>query len=114
MTKYVSMAFSLNMVEPPFTMVCKEMPPEVFVERYKEGDFISALNPSHAGSIDAFERKYGVSLDIPEKAPMITLKSRDSIYVLQFNFGRRLKEGERYTNEEVQNASIRVLHCIIL
>lgn len=67
---------------------------------------VSALNPSHASTIDVIRRKFDINLPIPERAPKVALQSGDSLIVLQAQLPR-LAEGEGHSAETVENAKIK-------
>lgn len=67
----------------------------------------SALNPSHASTIEAIKRRFGIKLPVSSTAPKIVLEEGDYLLVLQAQFNRRLAEGERYTQEEVNAAEFK-------
>lgn len=69
-------------------------------------DIISAVNPSHAATIDVLNRKFGVDLSVPTTAPKVTLVSGDILLVCQANLPR-LAEGETHSDETVENAEFR-------
>jgi len=65
----------------------------------------SALNPSHASTIDVIKRKFGLDLPVPEKAPQIALNPGDSLIVVQARLPR-LAEGEVHDQATVAGAPI--------
>lgn len=71
----------------------------------ERGNIESALNPSHATTIDAIARKFGIQLPIPAKAPKVSLVSGDRLIVIQAQLPR-LNEGEVHTVETIENARI--------
>jgi len=67
---------------------------------------VSALNPSHASTIDVIKRKFWIDLPIPERAPKVSLQSGDQLIVIQAQLPR-LAEGEVHSAETVENAAIK-------
>jgi hypothetical protein len=41
-----------------------------------EGNLISCLNPSHTATIAVCEQKFGISVEIPNKAPQVCFATR--------------------------------------
>lgn len=105
MTTFVSLAISDTM----FPDSCDLKKETIFPETVKlllQGDVVSALNPSHASTIDVIRRKFDISLPIPERAPKVALQSGDSLIVLQAQLPR-LAEGEVHSQETVENTKIK-------
>ena len=69
------------------------------------GDIISCFNPSHIATIEALRDRFGIEVAVPEVAPKVVLGQGDSLVVLSARFSRRLNEGEKFTQEEVDSAS---------
>lgn len=69
---------------------------------------ISCLNPSHTATIEAMGFRYGISVEIPEKAPIVNLNHGDAVLVMGVRGLPRL-EGDRhhYTEEEVAKATFK-------
>ncbi len=105
MATFISLAVSATMFPPMGTI---EMRPlgasevEIFV---RDGNLVSALNPSHASTIEVIRRKFDLALPIPEKAPKVSLVKGDSVIIIQANLPR-LQEGEVHSDEVVANAPI--------
>jgi len=70
-----------------------------------QGQIVSALNPSHASTIDVIHRKFDINLPIPEKAPKVSLNVGDSVLIIQAQLPR-LNEGEVHSQATVENAPI--------
>jgi hypothetical protein len=93
MTKFIGLALSDTM-----------FPAGSFWLQINEHDIVSAANPSHASTFDALNRRFDIDLPVPERAPKVTLQSGDSIMVFQANLPR-LVEGDRHTQDTVDNAT---------
>jgi len=77
------------------------------VEQAKEiiGDgVVSCLNPSHKASIDVMQSRYGLSVEIPPKAPSVALQDGDRLVVMGVAGLPRLENRHEYTSEEVAGA----------
>lgn len=51
---------------------------------------VPALNPSHTATVEAMTSRFGISMPIPERAPMVSLSEGDQVH---------------YTNEEIAGAT---------
>ena len=105
-TTFISLAISDTM----FPDECSVSKLSIDAERVKKildrESVVSALNPSHASTIDVIRRKFDISLPIPERAPKVALQSGDQLIVLQAQLPR-LAEGEVHSAETVENAKIK-------
>jgi hypothetical protein len=75
------------------------------VRAFVEQGVTSALNPSHKATIDAMCVRFGLNVEIPEKAPMVKLQPGDKFIVMSVR-GLPLEEqgkGE-YTADEIAGA----------
>lgn len=70
-------------------------------------DVKSALNPTHKGTIAAIKERYDIDPPIPGVAEQIVLEPGDYLLVFQIKFKRRLAEGDRYTQEEIDGAELK-------
>jgi len=68
-------------------------------------DVVYALNPSHKPTIDAAIERFGLPIQIPEKAPIVTLKKGDKIIVMSVRGLPRMEGRHEYTTEEIANAT---------
>jgi len=68
---------------------------------------LSALNPSHARTIEAIRVRFGIELPIPEQAPKIKLEDGDKLLVIAIQGLPRLGEGEVYSNEQIGSANFK-------
>jgi Domain of unknown function (DUF1874) len=102
---YVSLAIADTMF-PYGEFLKEEISPELAKNIVSTTDVVSALNPSHKSTIDILERKFGLTLPIPEKAPKVSLQSGDQLIVFQADLPR-LAQGEVHSQEVVENAVIK-------
>jgi hypothetical protein len=63
------------------------------------------LNPSHAATIHVMETRFGISVPIPERAPVVRLNEGDSLLVMAVSGLPRLEGRHEYTPEEVASAT---------
>ena len=107
MATYVSLAISDTMFPTECSLSKQSISAGEVAASLRSGDeIISALNPSHASTIDVIRRKFDLSLPIPERAPKVNLQSGDALIVLQAQLPR-LAEGEVHSQETVENAQIK-------
>ncbi len=102
---YISLALSDTMF-PEGTFTKESLTPREAQEwlEINEHDIVSAANPTHTSTFDALNRKFGINLPVPEKAPTISLVPGDTILIFQARLPR-LAEGERHSQETVDNAA---------
>jgi len=105
MSVFISLAISDTMFPAECNLSKSPLSPAE-VQRILGGDVVSALNPSHASTIDVIRRKFDLDLPIPERAPKVSLQSGDALIVLQAQLPR-LAEGEVHSQETVKNAQIK-------
>ena len=66
---------------------------------------IPALNPSHVATIVAMQKRFGIEVEIPAKAPLVTLVEGDKLVVMSVR-GLPRKEGvAEYTQDEIDGAT---------
>lgn len=104
-TTFISLAISDTMFPDDANLSKHTITPDD-VKSILAAGVISALNPSHASTIDVIRRKFGFELPIPDRAPKVALESGDQLIVLQAQLPR-LAEGEVHTSETVENARIK-------
>jgi hypothetical protein len=69
-----------------------------------EDNLVSCLNPSHTATIAVCEAKFGISVEIPNKAPQVALQPGDVLITLTPSGLPRLEGRHEYTQEEVETA----------
>lgn len=105
---YISLAVSATMFPEQCSIKCEPCSAEMvqdILDVHPEHDIVSALNPSHATTIDVIRRRHNLDLPIPERAPKVALQAGDSLVIIQANLPR-LAEGDVHSEETVQNAPI--------
>ena len=64
----------------------------------------SCLNPSHAATIEVMRKRFGLEVEIPAKAPVVSMKNGDAIIVMGVSGLPRLEGRHEYTDEEIEKA----------
>jgi len=107
MSIFVSLAVSATMFPERGQIVMRETNADDIRAYLADAgaDVISALNPSHASTLEVIRRKFDLALPIPERAPKVVLVPGDSLIIIQANLPR-LAEGERHSDETVAGAPI--------
>ena len=102
-TTFLSLATSATMFPANCNIAVEEMFPQHVREIIEELPVVSALNVSHASTIDAVKRRYSIVLPLPQgsDAPKVALVPGDRLIIVQAAFKRRLAQGEQYSDEEV-------------
>jgi hypothetical protein len=102
MTTFISLAVSDTMF-PEGTFRKRSVTAKAARDFLKSNSVVSAANPTHASTFDALNRKFGIDLPVPDKAPQISLVSGDQVLVFQARLPR-LAEGEVHSQETVDSA----------
>jgi len=74
------------------------------VKDYIEVGVVPCLNPSHKPTIEALRSRYGIEVQVPERAPRVSLQNGDSVVVMSVRGLPRLEGRHEYTDEEIQGA----------
>ena len=69
-----------------------------------EKGVVSCLNPSHKATIEALTIRFGLSVEIPETPPRVSLKIGDSMVVMGVRGLPRLTDRHEYSAEEIASA----------
>lgn len=104
-TTYLGLAFSASMLPSGFVEMVKNDLTLDEVHKAIEAGVEVCFNPSHQATISALGEKHGISVEIPERPPRISLESGDSIIVLQVRGLPRLTDRHEYTPEEIAAAT---------
>lgn len=75
------------------------------VRHFVSAGVLSCLNPSHKPTIEAMRARFGLSVEVPEKAPQVSLGSGDTLVVMSVRGLPRLEGRHEYTAEEVEKAN---------
>ena len=99
--------FGFGIAPSMFPSNCTIRKQELTVEQAKEtiaGGVTSCLNPSHKASIEVMETRFGMKVEIPAKAPSVSLQAGDRLVVMGVRGLPRLENRHEYTPEEVAGA----------
>lgn len=102
--KYISLAISATMFPRRCTIAVREVNEAALLD-FVHDNAVSVINPSHKTTIDEIQRRYGIDVPVPEKAPQVLLQPGDSVLVIQGTLPR-LQEGEMHSPETVKSAPI--------
>lgn len=71
-----------------------------------EAGVVPCLNPSHVATINAMEARYGLVVEIPDRAPQVSLQVGDSVIVMGVRGLPRLDATRHeYTEAEIASAT---------
>jgi hypothetical protein len=90
-------------------------PPDCSIERsgltpewvkglVKYGLVVPCLNPSHAATINVMRERFGINIEIPARAPVVSLSLGDSVIVMGVSGLPRLEGRHEYTQDEINGA----------
>ncbi|OHA19008.1 MAG: hypothetical protein A3C08_03710 [Candidatus Taylorbacteria bacterium RIFCSPHIGHO2_02_FULL_47_18] len=99
--------FGFGIAPSMFPANCTIRKETLTVEQAKEliaGGVVSCLNPSHKSSIDVMQTRFGISVEIPPKAPSVVVQSGERALVMGVSGLPRLENRHEYTPEEVVGA----------
>jgi hypothetical protein len=99
--------FGFAIADSMFPATCQVARSAITVEEVKEklSNCEMCLNPSHVPTIDAARNKFGLDIQVPEKAPQVKLASGDEVIVMSVRGLPRLEGRHEYTQEEIDNAT---------
>lgn len=104
MSTFFGFAVAANMF--PVNAIIRKvaLTPEEVREMLEEGGVQSCLNPSHAATIAAAKQRFGIEVEIPDKAPRVTLGIGDAVIVMAVQGLARLEGRHEYTDKEIEGA----------
>ena len=71
-----------------------------------KNDVIPCLNPSHVPTIIAMRERFGINVEVPEKAPQVSLELGDRLIVMGVRGLPRLDATRHeYTQAEIESAA---------
>jgi len=91
--------------EVSFRQVSVDEAKTVIAEATRNNNLVSCLNPSHKPTIAAMRERYGLDIEVPEKAPFAKLGTGDKLVVMGVRGLPRLEGRHEYTEEEIQGAN---------
>lgn len=100
--------FGFGIADSMFPENCLLTKEKISVEDIKkQTGIISCLNPSHKATIKVMNERYGLNIDIPEKAPIIKMEDMDSIIVMAVSGLPRLEGRHEYTEKEINDCEFK-------
>src|SRR3989338_10680885 len=96
--------FGFGIAPSMFPLNCTIKKQTLSVEQAKEtiaAGVVSCLNPSHKASIDVMQTRFGISVEIPPKAPSVVVQNGEAALVMGVSGLPRLENRHEYTPEEV-------------
>lgn len=107
MTTFISLAASATMFPSDGTIRTSALTNSGVKARMERVQVVSALNPSHATTIDAIRRRFDLELPLPPPgpAPKVALQPGDELFIAQATLPR-LKEGDVHSQATVDAAPI--------
>ena len=103
MTTYFGFALADSMFPNHCSIV--KTPIDPFSEKGTIEEAVNCCNRSHLATVEAAEKRFGLTLEIPEKPPRVTLKKGDSIIVMGVRGLPRLEDRRHYDHEEIERAT---------
>lgn len=74
------------------------------VKTILEAGVVSCLNPSHTETIRVLTERFGLSVEVPVRAPIVNLQPGDRLEVLGVSGLPRLEGRHEYAAEEIERA----------
>jgi hypothetical protein len=105
MTIYFGFALADSMFSGACTIEREIIDVETVRELAKAGTLVPCLNPSHKATIDAMNSRFGISLEIPDAPPRVSVGHGDSVIVMGVRGLPRLTDRHEYTEEEIASAT---------
>ena len=103
-TTFFGFGIAPSMFPDDCVIVRTSITPEEVKKMAEDGVLTPCLNPSHAASIDAMRSRFGIDVEIPEKAPVVSLNDGDKVIVMGVQGLPRLEGRHEYTREEIEAA----------
>jgi hypothetical protein len=103
MSTYFGFAISDSMFPASGTIIKKPLTLEEVKELIEQG-ISPCLNPSHIATINAMNKKFDITVPIPDSPPKISLQANDRIIIMGVQGLPRLTDRHEYTEEEIDNA----------
>ncbi len=105
MNIYFGFAIADSMFPSNCSVERHSLTPEEAREKISQG-VVSCCNPLHKATIEAAEKRYGITVDMPEKAPQVSLIAGDVVIVMSVRGLPRLQENRHeYTDAEIEGAT---------
>ena len=105
-TKFFGLAIADSMFGEYCGLIArKTLTPDEVRARAEAGALTPCLNPSHAATIAAMRRRYGIDVAIPATPPRVELHRGDAVVVMGVRGLPRLTDRHEYTEEEIASAT---------
>ena len=107
---YFGFAIADSMFSCDVSLTRHELSPEETqaIISLTQGKVVPCLNPSHTATIEAMKNRFGIEVEVPEKAPQVALNKGDSLIVMSVRGLPRLDATRHeYTSEEIAGASFK-------
>jgi GGDEF domain-containing protein len=105
MTTYFGFALADSMFSSECVIVRTRLDTSDVIARINAGEAIPCLNPSHETTIAAMRQRFGISIEIPETPPRVSLGDHDRVIVMGVRGLPRLTDRHEYTQEEIAQAT---------
>lgn len=103
--RYFGFAIADSMFPADCSATRRTVTPEQVAGLMTEG-YTSCCNPQHRPTNEAAKVRYGLDIAVPEKAPIVALKSGDEVIVMSVRGLPRLEENRHeYTAAEIEKAT---------
>jgi hypothetical protein len=103
MKTYFGFGIAPSMFPGNCVIAKRELDAEQAKEIIAEG-VTSCLNPSHQATIEVMKSRFNVYVEIPARAPNISLQNGDRLVIMGVSGLPRLEGRHEYTEAEVQGA----------
>lgn len=104
--KYFGFALAASMFVEDCVISRRTLTVDQVREMAEKGELISCLNPSHKPTIGAAKARFGIEVEVPEKAPQVILKEGDQLVVMSTGTSLpRLQGRHEYTEAEIASAT---------
>jgi len=101
--------FGFAIADSMFPETCIGQRRPISVEEVKalmEAGYISCCNPQHRATNEAAGVRYGLNIEVPERAPLVSLKAGDRVIVMSVRGLPRLEENRHeYRSDEISRAN---------
>ena len=105
---YLGFAIADSMFSGDVSLTRHELSPEETQAIISQGKVVPCLNPSHMATIEAMKNRFGIEVEVPEKAPQVALNKGDRLMVMSVRGLPRLDATRHeYTSEEIAGASFK-------
>ena len=104
---YFGFAIADSMFTGDVSLTRHELSPEETQAIISQG-VVPCLNPSHVATIEAMKNRFGIEVEVPEKAPQVALNKGDRLIVMSVRGLPRLDATRHeYTSEEIAGANFK-------